>query len=180
MRANFSKTFSCEHGVFGIYFGIWGFCAGSWASIKSVENTPEFPRKIPKKYPPSLNSGLPEFTPKIPENTEKQKCPFGAFFRGIFSGYFRGIFGVFSWGSRISARGVFFRYFSWKSRVGPSRGSVTPKGPFRTKNSTESKFTTAREKRSGKSKTLRIVLRSACFSKKKRQENGTDAKRLRP
>ena len=34
-----------------------------------------------------------------------------------------------------------------------------PKGPFRTKNSTESKFTTARKKRYGNSKTLRIVPR---------------------
>ena len=50
------------------------------------------------------------------------------------------------------------------------------KGPFRTKNSTESKFTTAREERYGNSKTLRIVLRSACFSRKKRQENGADSK----
>ena len=54
----------------------------------------------------------------------------------------------------------------------PSLG--VSKGPFRTKNSTESKFTTAREKRYGNSKTLRRVLRSACFFKeKKRQENGT-------
>ena len=34
-------------------------------------------------------------------------------------------------------------------------------------------------KRNGKSKTLRVVLRSACFSRKKRQENGTDSKKLR-
>ena len=53
------------------------------------------------------------------------------------------------------------------------------KGPVRTKNSTESKFTTAREKRYGNSKTLRIVLRSASFSRKKRQENGTDTEKLR-
>ena len=51
------------------------------------------------------------------------------------------------------------------------------KRPFRTKNRTESKFTTARQKRCGKSKTLRRVLRSACFSWKKRQENGTDSKK---
>ena len=34
-----------------------------------------------------------------------------------------------------------------------------PKGPFRTKNSTESKFTTARKIRYGSSKTLRRVLK---------------------
>ena len=54
-----------------------------------------------------------------------------------------------------------------------------PKGPFRTKNSTESKFAMARKKRYGNSKTLRIVLRSACFSGKKRQEIGTDTGKLR-
>ena len=41
------------------------------------------------------------------------------------------------------------------------KGCQMPKGPFRTKNGTESKFTTAREKRYGNSKTLRRVLRSA-------------------
>ena len=60
-----------------------------------------------------------------------------------------------------------------------SRSSGIPKGPFRTKNSTASKFTAAREKCYGKSKTLRRVLRSACFSRKKRQENGTESKKLR-
>ena len=74
----------------------------------------------------------------------------------------------------------FFVVFSWLSR-GPRFGQNlrVPKGPFRTKNSTESKFTTARKKRYGNSKTLRIVLRSACFSMKKRQKNGMDSKRLR-
>ena len=38
---------------------------------------------------------------------------------------------------------------------------VPRKGPFRTKNSTESKFTSARTKRYGNSKALRRVLRSA-------------------
>ena len=42
--------------------------------------------------------------------------------------YFFGIFGVFSWGSQISVGGVFFRYFSWKFWVGPSRGSVAGRG----------------------------------------------------
>ena len=86
---------------------------------------PEFPRKIPKKYPAARNSGLPEFTPKMPRKYRKNtpKIPKMRIF-GIFSF----IFGVFSWGSRISARGVFFRYFSWKFRVGPSRGSVAGRG----------------------------------------------------
>ena len=53
--------------------------------------------------------------------------------------------------------------------------SGNPKGPSRTKNSTESKFATARQIRYGNSKTLRRVLRSACFSRKERQENGTDS-----
>ena len=82
---------------------------------------PEFPRKIPKKYPPARNSGLPEFTPKIPkkypQNTKNEHF-----------WYVWGIFGVFSWGSRISGWGVFFRYFSWKFQVGPSRGSVAGRG----------------------------------------------------
>ena len=56
---------------------------------------------------------------------------------------------------------------------------LLPKGPFRTKNSTESKFTTARKIRYGSSKTLRRVLRSACFSRRKRQKNGTDSEKLR-
>ena len=85
----------------------------------------EFPRKIPKKYPLARNSGLPEFTPKIPRKYRKNtpKTPKMRIF-----GIFFGIFGVFSWGSRISARGVFFRYFSWKFWVGPSRGSVAGRG----------------------------------------------------
>ena len=48
-----------------------------------------------------------------------------------------------------SKRGFQFCFF---------RNFLIPKGPLRTKNSTESKFTTATEKRYGKSKTLRIVL----------------------
>ena len=46
---------------------------------------PEFPRKIPKKYPPGRNSGTPR---KYPQNTEK--IP------------------KMAWGSRISDLGVFF------------------------------------------------------------------------
>ena len=79
---------------------------------------PEFPRKIPKNTrrpeiqdPQNLPPKYPENTKKYPQNT-------------AHLGYFFSVFGVFSGGSRISARGVFFRYFSWKFRVGPSRGSV--------------------------------------------------------
>ena len=86
---------------------------------------PEFPRKIPKKYPPARNSGTPR---KYPKNTEKMPKMrilgyFGVFF-SIFSGYFGGKF----WECRISGRGVFFRHFSWKFRVGPFRGSVAGRG----------------------------------------------------
>ena len=46
-------------------------------------------------------------------------------------------------------------------------GVALPKRPFRTKKSTESKFTTARKKRYGNNKTLQRVLRSACSCRKK-------------
>ena len=59
-----------------------------------------------------------------------------------------------------------------------SRRVGVPKGPFRTKNSTESKFTTAKKERYGNSKTLRRVLRSACFSTKKRKEGGSKILRI--
>ena len=49
---------------------------------------------------------------------------------------------------------------------------VVPKGPFRTKNSTESESRYGEQIRYGRRKTLRRGLRSACFSRKKRQENG--------
>ena len=90
---------------------------------------PGISTKNTEKMPPGLKfwtPGIyPQNTPKIRKNTPKiQKMPVF----GIFSGYFRGIFGVFSLGFRISARGVFFRYFSWKFRVGPFRGSVASRG----------------------------------------------------
>ena len=68
---------------------------------------PEFPQKIP--------SGPKFWTPRI---LPKMRI----------LGIFFGILGVFSWGSRISPGGVFFRYFSWKFRVGPSWGSVAGRG----------------------------------------------------
>ena len=67
------------------------------------------PKKIPQKYR------------KNTKNT-----PFW-YFGGIFlvfSGYFGGKF----WESRISGRGVFSWYFSWKFQVGPFRSSVAGRG----------------------------------------------------
>ena len=66
-------------------------------------------RNLPRKYP--------ENTEKIPQKYQKSSF-----------WYFFGIFGVFSWGSKISAWDLFFRYFWWKFRVGPSRGSVAGRG----------------------------------------------------
>ena len=77
---------------------------------------PEFPRKIPKKYPTARNSGLPEFTPRKPqENTPKippkyQKCAFL-----VFLGYFGGIFlGV----PEFRPEGYFFRILRGNSGSG--------------------------------------------------------------
>ena len=85
---------------------------------------PEFPRKIPKKYLPARNSG----TQEIPQKYQKYAfLVFGGVFCSVFSGYFRGKF----WESRISGRRgrrVFFRFFSWRFRVGPFRGPVAGQG----------------------------------------------------
>ena len=84
---------------------------------------PESPRKMPKEYPwPEIldSQRLP------PKQQKKPKMPILGFF-------FSGILGVFSWGSRISAWGVFFRHFSWKFRVGPCRGSVAGRGVLNTR-----------------------------------------------
>ena len=60
------------------------------------------------------------------------------------------------------------------------RAHKCPKDPPVLKISTESKFTTGRKiATASNSKTLRRVLRSACFSREKRQENGTDSNNLR-
>ena len=67
------------------------------------------PKKIPQKYQ------------KKYQNTHFWY--FGGIF-SVFSGYFGGKF----WESRISGRGVFFRYFSWKFQLGPFRGSVAGRG----------------------------------------------------
>ena len=68
---------------------------------------PEFPRKIPKKYPPARNSGLPEFTPKIPKKYRRNtpKIPKMTVF-GIFS-VFWGIF----WGVQNFGLGAIFSVF---------------------------------------------------------------------
>ena len=80
----------------------------------STKNTEKIPPG-PKFWTPRI---YPQNTPKkYPQNTENAHF-----------WYYFGIFGAFSWGSRISARGVIFRYFSWKFRVGRSRGSVAGRG----------------------------------------------------
>ena len=83
---------------------------------------PGISTKNTEKIPPSLKF----WTPRIyPENTEKipPKCQkltvFGIFW--VFWGYFLGV-PIFRPG------GYFFRYFLWKFRVGPSRGSVAGGG----------------------------------------------------
>ena len=83
----------------------------------STKNTEKIPPG-PKFWTPRI---YPQNTPKIPKKYPQNT-------KNAHFWYFFGIFGVFSWGSRISARGVFFRYFSWKFRVGPSRGSVAGRG----------------------------------------------------
>ena len=91
---------------------------GDWGEADNFVQELRMPRP---NTSPARNSGLPEFTPKIPRKYRKKT-------KNVHFWYFFGIFGVFSWGSRISARGVLFRYFPWKFRVGPSRGSVAGRG----------------------------------------------------
>ena len=74
------------------------------------------PKKIPPKYRKNTKNGHVWY--------------FGGIF-SVFSGYFQGKF----WESRISGRGLFFRYFSWKFRVGPSRGSVAGGGVLNSRRS---------------------------------------------
>ena len=62
--------------------------------------------------------------PKYRKNTKNAHL---GYFQGIFS-VFWGYFGGKIWESRTSGQGVFFRYFSWKFRVGPFRGSVAGRG----------------------------------------------------
>ena len=81
---------------------------------------PEFPRKIPEKYPPARNSGTPRKHPKNTEKIPKMRI-FGNL--GVFFRYFRGILGINSGSPEFRAGGI-FSVFSWKFRVGPFRGSV--------------------------------------------------------
>ena len=76
----------------------------------------EFPRKIPK---------TPKFwTPRVyPQNTPKIAKKYPQNTKRAILGIVSVSSGVFSWGSRISAWGVFCQYFSWQFRVGPSWGS---------------------------------------------------------
>ena len=80
---------------------------------------PEFPRKIPKNTPRAPRFLNPNKIPqKIPKKNTKNEhfWYFGGIFP-VFSGYFGGKF----WEFRISVRGVFFRYFSWKFWAGPGQ-----------------------------------------------------------
>ena len=54
-----------------------------------------------------------------------------------------------------------------------------PKGPSRTKITTESKFGTGSKIRYGHKRKLQRLLRNACFPKEKKQKNGTDNEKLR-
>ena len=76
---------------------------------------PEFPRKIPKKYPPGRNA-RPR---KYPQNIEKLPKT------GIFGilGYFRGILGFNSGSPEFQAGGYLFQYFSWTFISGLCRTS---------------------------------------------------------
>ena len=83
---------------------------------------PDFPRKIPKKYP---FGGEILDSRNLPENTPKNTKKYPQNTRNARFGYFFGILGVFFGGSRIPPPGGgFFRYFWWKFRVGPFGGSV--------------------------------------------------------
>ena len=89
---------------------------------------PGISTKNTEKIPPG-----PKFwTPRIyPQNTEKipKMRIFGIL--GVFFRYFRGILGVNSGSPEFRPGGVFFRYFSWKFWVGPSRGSVAGRGALK-------------------------------------------------
>ena len=66
--------------------------------------------------------------PKCPKNTRKYQKKYTQNTKSTHFGYSFGLLGVFSWGSRISVPGVFFRCFVWKFQVWPSRGSVAGRG----------------------------------------------------
>ena len=101
---------------------------------------PEFPRKIPKKYPSDRNSGTPrkyrKNTEKIPKKYRKntEKIPkmriFGIL--GVFFRYFRGILGVNSGSPEFPAGGYFFGIFRGNSGSGPISGLCRQVGAFST------------------------------------------------
>ena len=100
-------------------------------STKMVENAPTCYRapkwpdpEFPRKYREKKKAGSKFWnSKKIPPKKYQTFWYFGGIF-WVFSVYFWGK----CWESRISGRGVFFRYFSWKFRVGPLRGSVAGRG----------------------------------------------------
>ena len=76
---------------------------------------PEFPRKIPKKYPPARNSGLPEFALKIARKYRKNtpKIPKMTVFSlfSVFLGHFLGV-------PKFRPAGYFFGIFGGNSGSG--------------------------------------------------------------
>ena len=86
--------------------------------------TRNFHAKYRKNTPRAEILEPQENPPKYPQNTPNGYFWYSEGIFLVFSGYFGGKF----WGSGISGLGVFFRYFSWKLRVGPSRGSVAGRG----------------------------------------------------
>ena len=90
--------------------------------------TRNFHEKCRKNTPQAEILEPQENTPKYRKNTKNNHF---WYFQGIFS-VFLGYLGGKFWESRISGRGVFFRYFSWKFQVGPFRGSVAGRGLLKT------------------------------------------------
>ena len=86
--------------------------------------TLNFHKEYRKNTPRAEIPERQENTPKIPKKYQKP-----AFL--VFFGVFFGVFGVF-WGYFLGpeflANWVFFRYFSWKFRVGLSQVSVSGRG----------------------------------------------------
>ena len=85
---------------------------------------------ISTKNTEKIRSGPKFWTPRIyAQNTLKIPKKYPQKYQNAHFWYFFGIFRAFSWGSRISGRVFFFFwYFSWKFRVGSSRGSVAGQG----------------------------------------------------
>ena len=77
---------------------------------QSVHEKSEKMTPSPKFWTPRIAPKIPRKYQKRPINTQK--------YQNARWGYFFGIFGVFSWGSRISARGYFFAIFGRNSKSG--------------------------------------------------------------